>query len=116
MEALFRRRFRNVNLTGSTAYLKNMADRKKRVARCGCLQYAVPVVNFGRNGGNALKKLLAMRATADGLTMPNRVAFRDGALCAAEVDRLLRYDALESRLGHGRDRMNSSNAMRRTHM
>ena len=33
-----------------------------------------------------------------GLNMPNGVAFRDGALYVAEVNRLLRYDDIESRL------------------
>ncbi len=35
---------------------------------------------------------------ARGLTMPNGVAFRDGALYVAEVNRVLRYDNIESRL------------------
>ena len=35
---------------------------------------------------------------ASGLNMPNGVAFRDGALYVAEVNRVLRYDGIESRL------------------
>ena len=35
---------------------------------------------------------------ANGLNMPNGVAFRDGSLYVAEVHRLLRYDGIESRL------------------
>ena len=35
---------------------------------------------------------------ASGLNVPNGVAFRDGALYVAEVDRILRYDDIESRL------------------
>ncbi len=35
---------------------------------------------------------------ARGLNMPNGVAFRDGALYVAEVNRVLRYDNIESRL------------------
>ncbi|MGH8706175.1 MAG: PQQ-dependent sugar dehydrogenase [Burkholderiales bacterium] len=35
---------------------------------------------------------------AQGLTMPNGVAFRDGALYVAEVSRILRYDRIEERL------------------
>ncbi len=35
---------------------------------------------------------------ARGLNMPNGVAFRDGALYVAEVNRVLRYDSIESRL------------------
>ena len=35
---------------------------------------------------------------ADGLNMPNGVAFRKGALYVAEVNRILRYDDIESRL------------------
>ena len=36
---------------------------------------------------------------ASGLNMPNGVAFRDGALYVAEVNRVLRYDNITSRLG-----------------
>ena len=35
---------------------------------------------------------------ARGLNMPNGVAFREGALYVAEVDRVLRYDGIEGRL------------------
>jgi glucose/arabinose dehydrogenase len=35
---------------------------------------------------------------ASGLTMPNGVAFRDGALYVAEVSRVWRYDGIENRL------------------
>jgi glucose/arabinose dehydrogenase len=35
---------------------------------------------------------------AEGLNMPNGVAFRDGSLYVAEVNRVLRYDSIESRL------------------
>lgn len=37
-------------------------------------------------------------AIASGLTMPNGVAFRDGALYVAERQRILRFDRIESRL------------------
>jgi glucose/arabinose dehydrogenase len=37
---------------------------------------------------------------ASGLNMPNGVAFRDGALYVAEVNRVLRYDNIEARLGN----------------
>ena len=35
---------------------------------------------------------------ANGMNMPNGVAFRDGALYVAEVNRVLRYDSIEARL------------------
>jgi len=35
---------------------------------------------------------------AQGMHMPNGVAFRDGALYIAEVNRILRYDNIEARL------------------
>lgn len=35
---------------------------------------------------------------ADGLNMPSGLAFKDGALYVAEVSRVIRYDAIESRL------------------
>jgi len=37
---------------------------------------------------------------AQGLNMPNGVAFRNGALYVAAVNRILRYDDIESRLGN----------------
>lgn len=37
---------------------------------------------------------------AQGLNMPNGVAFRDGALYVAEVNRVLRYDNIESQLNN----------------
>jgi len=40
----------------------------------------------------------SIRTFASGLDRPNGVAFRDGALYVAEVSRILRFDAAESRL------------------
>ncbi|MFQ5753844.1 MAG: PQQ-dependent sugar dehydrogenase, partial [bacterium] len=37
---------------------------------------------------------------AQGMNMPNGVAFRDGVLYVAEVNRVLRYDKIESKLTH----------------
>ena len=45
-----------------------------------------------RDGGRGVVRI------AQGLNMPNGVAFRDGALYVAEVHRLLRFDGIESRL------------------
>jgi glucose/arabinose dehydrogenase len=39
-----------------------------------------------------------VHVVAQGMNNPNGVAFRDGALYVAEVSRILRYDAIESRL------------------
>ncbi len=39
-----------------------------------------------------------VRLIADGLNMPSGLEFRDGALYVAEVQRILRYDGIESRL------------------
>jgi glucose/arabinose dehydrogenase len=39
-----------------------------------------------------------VRIVGDKLNMPNGVAFRDGALYVAEINRILRYDAIESSL------------------
>jgi len=39
-----------------------------------------------------------IRVIADNLNMPNGVAFRDGALYVAEVNRILRFDGIEDRL------------------
>ena len=39
-----------------------------------------------------------VRKVADGLNMPNGVAWRDGSLFVAEVSRILRYDGIDERL------------------
>jgi glucose/arabinose dehydrogenase len=52
--------------------------------------YAVPAQN-----GGAPKKAAII---AQGMNMPNGVAFRDGALYVAEVSRVVRYDNIESQL------------------
>lgn len=53
--------------------------------------YALPPAADGSRAARVL-------TVASGLTMPNGVAFRDGALYVAEVSRVLRYDAIEQRL------------------
>jgi glucose/arabinose dehydrogenase len=42
----------------------------------------------------------AVHVIAQGLYMPNGVAFRDGALYVAEVNRILRYDGIETRVAN----------------
>lgn len=44
------------------------------------------------------KQATKVHTIATGLNMPNGVAFRDGALYVAEVDKVWRYDAIESHL------------------
>jgi glucose/arabinose dehydrogenase len=59
-----------------------------------------------RNAGNVYalvdengdQKADRMYTLATGLTMPNGVAFRDGALFVAEVNRILRFDDIEKQL------------------
>lgn len=51
------------------------------------------VVDADRDG-----KADAVHVVARGLTMPNGVAVRDGALYVAEVSRILRFDGIEERL------------------
>ena len=46
--------------------------------------------------GTGLKP--TVRVIANKLNMPNGVAFRDGALYVAEINRILRYDDIESSL------------------
>lgn len=53
----------------------------------------VYAVSPGQNDG-----LPRVHTIAGGLHMPNGVAFRDGALFVAEVNRILRFDAIEDRL------------------
>ena len=56
--------------------------------------YAIPIENTGTGirAGSAI-------TLADNLNMPNGVAFRDGDLYVATVDRLLRFRKVESQLG-----------------
>src|SRR5690606_36308289 len=48
--------------------------------------------------GTGLKPTVRVIATK--LNMPNGVAFRDGALYVAEINRILRYDDIESSLAN----------------
>ena len=48
-----------------------------------------------RDGDGRAERVLTL---ASGLNTPNGVAFRDGALYVAEINRILRYDAIETRL------------------
>ncbi len=48
-----------------------------------------------RNGDDVADEVITV---AKGLNTPNGVAFRDGSLYVAEVNRILRYDGIETRL------------------
>ncbi|KAF0220161.1 MAG: glucose/sorbosone dehydrogenase-like [Geobacteraceae bacterium] len=50
-----------------------------------------------RNRDNRADEVITI---AGGLNMPNGVAFRDGSLFVAEVNRILRFDKIESRLNN----------------
>ena len=50
---------------------------------------------IGRNGNNVADKVITI---ASGLRMPNGVAFRNGSLYVAEINRVIRYDNIEARL------------------
>ena len=53
--------------------------------------YALELEDGGRRAGK-------LRVLASGLRQPNGVAFKDGALYVAEIARIIRFDAIESRL------------------
>jgi glucose/arabinose dehydrogenase len=53
--------------------------------------YAIPEATSG-------KKPLKVLTLAEKLKMPNGVAFRDGALYVAEINRILRYDGIEEKI------------------
>ena len=53
---------------------------------------------YAVRAGDGPEKSGAVVTIARGLRMPNGVAFREGALYVAEVNRVLRYDGIESRL------------------
>ena len=57
----------------------------------GSRVYALPNRNHGKRADEVI-------VLADKLDTPNGVAFRDGALYVAEVNRILRFDNIESRL------------------
>ena len=59
--------------------------------RRGGKLYAVQDSNGDQRADN-------VRILADGLNMPNGVAYRDGSLYVAEVNRVLRYDDMDNRL------------------
>ena len=48
-----------------------------------------------RNGDHRVDEVITI---ATGLNMPNGIAFRDGALYVAEVNRVIRFDGIETRL------------------
>ena len=50
-----------------------------------------------RNGDDKADEVITI---AQGLNMPNGVAFRDGSLYVSEVSRILRYDEIEGRLNN----------------
>lgn len=53
--------------------------------------YAIPDRDHDAKGDEVI-------TIAEGLNMPNGVAFREGSLYVAEVNRVLRYDSIESRM------------------
>ncbi|MFZ2300586.1 MAG: PQQ-dependent sugar dehydrogenase [Gallionella sp.] len=59
----------------------------------GSWVYALPNRNFGKHADEVI-------VLADNLDTPNGVAFRDGALYVAEVNRILRFDSIESHLNN----------------
>lgn len=63
--------------------------------RTGNAVYAVRLAGFDGKGPVRAERVLRI---ASGLYMPNGVAFRDGALYVAEVNRILRFDAIEDSL------------------
>ena len=72
--------------------------RSVRKALCSSALAARPVYSVSGAPGTGLKP--TVRVIADKLNMPNGVAFRDGSLYVAEVNRILRYDGIESSLGN----------------
>jgi glucose/arabinose dehydrogenase len=56
------------------------------------------VYSLSGTPGTGLKP--TVRVVADKLNMPNGVAFRDGALYVAEINRILRYDDIEASLAN----------------
>lgn len=59
----------------------------------GSKVYALPNRNLGKHADEVI-------VLADHLDTPNGVAFRDGALYVAEVNRILRFDSIESHLNN----------------
>jgi glucose/arabinose dehydrogenase len=80
-------------------YAKVPGARSMTLGASGTLfigtQKAGKVYAIQTRGGEQNKNPMVI---AQGLNMPNGVAFRDGALYVAEINRVLRYDGIESRL------------------
>lgn len=73
---------------------RQMAWGDRGVLFVGSFDAGVVYAVVSRDGRRVVKTILS------GLAMPTGVAFRDGALYVAAVDRILRYDGAEDRLDH----------------
>jgi glucose/arabinose dehydrogenase len=82
----------------ATRFLARARWRSARRARCSSA-LASAAVRFTRSAARpATRTKPTVRVIADNLNTPNGVAFHDGALYVAEINRLLRFDDIEASL------------------
>lgn len=74
---------------------RSMAQGAKGTLFVGSRDRGVVYAVVDRNGDKRADEVITL---ARGLNMPNGVAFRDGSLYVAEVNRVLRFDRIEERL------------------
>ena len=80
---------------GNVPNARSMALSPKGTLFVGSLKEGKVYAVVNQPGETEAKKIFTI---AQGLNMPNGVAFRNGALYVAEVNRVLRYDDIEARL------------------
>ncbi len=81
--------------TGDVPGARSMALSSGGTLFVGTMREGVVYAVTGGKDGTSADKV---RVIARGLNMPNGVAIRDGALYVAEVNRVVRFDGIESRL------------------
>jgi glucose/arabinose dehydrogenase len=82
---------------GNVPNARSLALSPKGTLFVGSLKEGKVYAVVNQPGETEAKKIFTI---AQGSNMPNGVAFRNGALYVAEVNRLLRYDDVESRLAN----------------
>ena len=82
---------------GNLPNARSLALSPKGTLFVGSLKEGKVYAVVTQPGETEAKKIFTI---AQGLNMPNGVAFRNGALYVAEVNRVLRYDDIESRLAN----------------
>jgi glucose/arabinose dehydrogenase/predicted nucleotidyltransferase len=89
--------FRIEVYAGGVANARSLALSPNGTVFVGTRQEGKVYAVVDRDGDRRADQVITI---AEGLNMPNGVAFRDGALYVAEVSRVLRFDGIEARLNN----------------